>query len=86
MSGNKQIAVLKIALMMLKRGRGSCATGLASRCQRGRISHLKMGRTDRRIMKLLTSKQAAASPADGRADGEHAARLGSEQNGNPAFS
>ena len=30
-------------------------------------------------MKLLTSKQAAESPADGRADGESAARLGCEQ-------
>lgn len=33
-------------------------------------------RTDRGIMKLLTSKQAAESPADGRADGERAARSG----------
>lgn len=54
--------------------------------RRGRISHLKMGRTDRGIMKLLTSKQAAESPADGRADGESAARLGCEQNDSPDFS
>lgn len=45
-----------------------------------------MGRTDRGIMKLLTSKQAAESPADGRADGEGAARLGCEQNNEPDFS
>jgi len=63
------IALLMMALVMLKRGRKGCTTGLASRCQRGRISHLKMGRTDRGIMKLLTSKQAAESPADGRTDG-----------------
>lgn len=37
-------------------------------------------------MKLLTSKQAAESPADGRADGESAARLGCEQNDSPDFS
>lgn len=39
----------------------------ANRCQAGRISHLAMGRTDRGIMKLLTSKQAAESWADGGA-------------------
>lgn len=38
----------------------------ANSCRRGRISHLEMGRTDRGIMKLLTSKQAAESWADGR--------------------
>lgn len=53
-------------MAMLKRGGGSCTTGPANHCQRRRISHLKMGRTDRGIMKLLTSKQAAESPADGR--------------------
>lgn len=37
-------------------------------------------------MKLLTSKQAAESPADGRADGERAARLGCEQDDGPDFS
>lgn len=42
-----------------------------------------MGRTDRGIMKLLTSKQAAESPADGKADGEDAARLGCEHNYQP---
>lgn len=40
-----------------------------------------MGRTDRGIMKLLTSKQVADSPADGRADGEYTARLGSIYHG-----
>ncbi|CAB1454639.1 unnamed protein product [Pleuronectes platessa] len=53
---------------MPQRDGGGCATGPANRCQRGRISHLKTGWTDRGIMKLLTSKQAAESPADGRAD------------------
>lgn len=37
-------------------------------------------------MKLLTSKQAAESPADGRADGERAGGLGSEQNDGPDLS
>lgn len=37
-------------------------------------------------MKLLTSEQAAESPADGRADGEAAARLGCEQSDSPGFS
>lgn len=37
-------------------------------------------------MKLLTSKQAAESPADGRADGERDARLGCEKNGSPDLS
>lgn len=41
------------------------ATGHANSCQGGRISHLEMGRTDRGIMKLLTSEQAAESWADG---------------------
>lgn len=45
-----------------------------------------MGRTDRGIMKLLTSKQAAESPADGGADGERAARLGCEQIDSTDFS
>lgn len=44
-----------------------------------------MGRTDRGIMKLLTSKQAAESSADGRADGEGAARLGCERDNQPDF-
>lgn len=64
------IAVMMIAVIMQKMGRGGYATGLACCCQRGRISHLKTGRTDRGIMKLLTSKQAAESQADGRADGK----------------
>lgn len=71
---------------MLKREGGGYATACANGCQRGRISNLKMGRPDRGIMKLLTSKQAAESPADGRADGEGAARLGSEHNDQPDFS
>ncbi len=37
-------------------------------------------------MKLLTSKQAAESPADGRTDGESVARLACEQNVSPDFS
>lgn len=37
-------------------------------------------------MKLLTSKQAAESSADGRADGEGAARLGCERDDQPDFS
>lgn len=71
-----------------KRGgeRGGRATARANSCQRGRISHLEMGRTDRGIMKLLTSKQAAESSADGRADGEGAARLGCERVNQPDFS
>lgn len=47
---------------------------------------MEMGRTDRGIMKLLTSKQAAESSADGRADGEGAARLGCERDNQPDFS
>lgn len=61
-------------------------TGPTNRCQRGRISNLKMGRTDRGFMELLTSKQAAQRPADGGADGKCAARLGCEQNDSPDFS
>lgn len=80
------ILVPMMAWMMLKREGGGYATACANGCQRGRISNLKMGRTDRGIMKLLTSKQAAESPADGRADGEGAARLGCEHNGQPDFS
>lgn len=75
-----------MASMMPKRDGGGCTAACANSCQRGKISHLKMGRTDRGIMKLLTSKQAAESPADGRADGESAARLGCEQNDSPGFS
>lgn len=45
-----------------------------------------MGKTDRGIMKLLTSKQAAENPADGGADGDCLARLGSKQNKGPDFS
>lgn len=70
-----------------KRGEGGGrATARANSCQRGRISHLEMGRTDRGIMKLLTSKQAAESSADGRADGEGAARLGCKLDNQPDFS
>lgn len=49
----------------------------ANSCQGGRISHLEMGRTDRGIMKLLTSKQAAESWADGggRWRGQHQIEL-----------
>ncbi|KAF0026285.1 hypothetical protein F2P81_021022 [Scophthalmus maximus] len=75
-----------MAWMLPQRDGGGRATGPANRCQRGRIRHLKMGWTDRGIMKLLTSKQAAESPADGRADGERAARLGCEQDDGPDFS
>lgn len=44
-----------------------------------------MGTTDSRIMKLLTSEQAAESSADGWADDEDAARLGYEHD-SPDFS
>lgn len=62
--------------MVPKRNGGGCATACANNCQRRRISYLKIGRADKGIVKLLTSKQAAESPADGWADGEDAARLG----------
>lgn len=66
--------------------KGAAQQAPAKRCQKGKISHLKMDRTDRGIMKLLTSKQAAESPADGRADGERGARMGPEQDEGPASS
>lgn len=61
---------------------GKEAARRANSCQRGRISHLEMGRTDRGIMKLLTSKQAAESWADG----EGATRLGCEAEDQPEAS
>lgn len=39
-----------------------------------------MDRNDKGIMRLLTSKQAAESWADGKADGEGVAKLGCKQN------
>lgn len=59
---------------------GSRAAARANNFRGGRISHLKMDRNDKGIMKLLTSKQAAERRADGKADGEGVARLGYEQN------
>lgn len=73
---------MDVALMMTmpKRDGGGRAAACTNNCQGGRISHLKMDRNDKGIMRLLTSKQAAESLADGKADGEGVARLGYEQN------
>lgn len=67
-------------MTMPKRVGGGRATACANDCQRWRISHLKMDRNDKGIMRLLTSKQAAERRTDGKADGEGVARLGYEQN------
>lgn len=67
-------------MTMPKRVGGGRATASANDCQRGRISHLKMDRNDKGIMRPLTSKQASERQTDGKADGEGVARLGYEQN------
>lgn len=59
---------------------GGRTTVCANNCQRGGISHLKIDRNDKGIMRLLTSKQATESRTDGKADGEGVARLGCKQN------
>lgn len=67
-------------MTMPKQDGGGRAAACTNNCQRGRISHLKMDRNDKGIMRLLTSKQAAESRADGKADGKCVARLGCKQN------
>lgn len=69
-----------LTMMMPKQDGGGRTAACTNNCQRGKISHLKMDRNDMGIMRLLTSKQAAESRADGKADGEGVARLGWEQN------